>query len=141
MIKFFRKYHKWLGVILACIILSFVFSGIVLNHRDLFSKIDVKRRLLPPEYRYVNWNNAAVKSTLKISPDSILIYGNIGIWLTDSTFSGYTGFTEGFPKGSDNRKIFQMLYTHEKEILAATLSGLYRYNSADKKWRNVILPV
>ena len=141
MIRFFRKYHKWLGVILAYIILSFVFSGIILNHREFFSKMDVSRKLLPPEYRYSNWNNAAVKSTLKISPDSILIYGNIGIWLTDSTFSGYTNFTEGFPKGSDNRKIFQMLQTHDKEILAATLSGLYRYNSPEKKWNSVTLPV
>jgi len=141
MIKFFKKYHKWLGVILAYVILSFVFSGIILNHRDLFSNLDVSRKLLPPEYRYVNWNNAAVKSTLKISPDSILIYGNIGIWLTDSTFSDYSGFTEGFPRGSDNRKIFQMLYTSDKELLAATLSGLYRYTASENKWKNIPLPI
>src|SRR5665811_411992 len=87
MIKFFRKYHKWLGVIFAYIILSFVFSGIILNHRNALSVIDVNRKLLPKEYRYQNWNNAAVKSTLKISSDSILIYGNIGIWLTAVSYT------------------------------------------------------
>ena len=92
MIKFFRKYHKWLGVIYAIIILSYVFSGIVLNHRDLLSGIDVNRKLLPEVYSYRNWNNAAVKSSLKFSPDSILLYGNIGVWLTDSTFSGFGDF-------------------------------------------------
>jgi len=141
MIRFFRKYHKWLGVILACIILSFVFSGIILNHRDLFSKMDVSRKLLPPEYRYVNWNNAAVKSTLRLSPDSILLYGNIGIWLTDSTYSDYTAFTEGFPEGSDNRKIFQLFQTHDKRLLAATLTGLYSYDAPEGKWNSVTLPV
>ncbi len=75
MIKFFIKYHKWLGVIFALIILSYVFSGIILNHREGLSFIDVNRKLLPKEYRYQNWNNAAVKSTLKISSDSILFTG------------------------------------------------------------------
>jgi hypothetical protein len=106
MIKFFRKYHKWFGVIFAYIILSFVFSGIILNHRNALSVIDVNRKLLPKEYRYQNWNNAAVKSTLRISSDSILIYGNIGIWLTDSSYSDFKNFSAGFPKGIDNRKVF-----------------------------------
>ena len=107
MIKFFRKYHKWVGVIYALIILSYVFSGIVLNHRDLLSGINIDRKLLPEAYSYRNWNNAAVKSSLKISPDSILLYGNVGVWLTDSIFSEFNDFNTGFPKGVDNRKIFQ----------------------------------
>src|SRR5450759_165107 len=111
MIRFFRKYHKWLGVIFALIILSYVFSGIILNHREGLSFIDVNRKQLPKEYRYQNWNNAAVKATLKISSDSILVYGNIGIWLTDSSYSDFKNFNAGVSKGIDNRKIFQMIRT------------------------------
>jgi hypothetical protein len=141
MIKFFRKYHKWLGVIFGLIILTYVFSGIILNHREALSFIDVNRKLLPKEYRYQNWNNAAVKSTFKISPDSILVYGNIGIWLTDSSFSDFTNFSTGFPKGIDNRKTFQMFKTSGSRLLAGTFSGLYTYNSEENKWTSITLPV
>jgi hypothetical protein len=141
MIKFFRKYHKWLGVIFAYIILSFVFSGIILNHRNALSVIDVNRKLLPKEYRYQNWNNAAVKSTLIISSDSILIYGNIGIWLTDSSYSDFKNFSAGFPKGIDNRKVFQMIRSTGNKILAGTFSGLYVYSCREKEWTSVSLPV
>ena len=141
MIKFFRKYHKWLGVIFALIILTYVFSGIVLNHRETLSFIDVNRKLLPKEYRYQNWNNAAVKSTLKISPDSILVYGNIGIWLTDSSYSDFTNFSAGIPKGIDNRKIFQMIKTTGNTLVAGTFSGLYTFNYKEHKWSLVPLPV
>lgn len=141
MIKFFRKYHKWLGVIFALIILSYAISGIILNHRKTFSFIDVNRKLLPKEYRYQNWNNAAVKSTLKLSSDSILIYGNIGIWLTDSSYSVFKTFNAGFPKGIDNRKIFQMVRTKGDKLLAGTLNGLYRFNYKEDKWVSVTMPV
>ncbi len=140
MIRFFRKYHKWLGVIFGLIILSYVFSGIILNHRNALSFIDVSRKLLPKEYRYSNWNNAAVKSTLKISPDSILIYGNIGIWLTDSSYSGFTNFCTGFPKGIDNRKIFQMIKTTSNILLAGTFSGLYTFDYKKSNWVSISVP-
>jgi hypothetical protein len=141
MIKFFRKYHKWLGVIFSLIILTYVFSGIILNHRETLSFIDVSRKLLPKEYRYNNWNNAAVKATLKISPDSILIYGNIGIWLTDSCYSDFTDFSMGFPKGIDNRKVFQMFKATGDRLLAGTLSGLYSFDRIGNRWNRLTLPV
>ncbi len=81
MIQFFRKYHKWISVVFTLFIILFAVSGIILNHRKLLSGIDVNRKLLPDEYAYKNWNNAAVKSTLKLSNDSILIYGNIAYGL------------------------------------------------------------
>jgi hypothetical protein len=90
MIKIFRKYHKWLGVIFAYIILSFVFSGIILNHRNALSVIDVNRKLLPKEYRYQNWNNAAVKSTLRISSDQdidrFIVSTMEGFYYSDDNF-------------------------------------------------------
>ncbi|MCF6171313.1 MAG: PepSY domain-containing protein [Bacteroidales bacterium] len=140
MIKFFKKYHKWLGIVLTLFILLFALSGIVLNHRGLFSPFDVSRNILPREYSYKNWNNAAVKSTEKISNDSILIYGNIGVWLTDSRFRTFTDFNKGFPKGIDNRKIERLLFTENNSLFAATLFGLYRYNFKEKLWQYIQLP-
>lgn len=42
-----KKYHKWVGVVFALFMLVFCLSGIVLNHRQLFSHCDVSRSWLP----------------------------------------------------------------------------------------------
>lgn len=130
-----------MGVVFALIILSYIFSGIILNHREGLSFIYVNRKLLPKEYRYQNWNNAAVKSTLKISPDSIFVCGNIGIWLTDSSSSDFADFSDGIPKSIDNRKTFQMIRTDRNRLLVGTLSGLYTFNYKENKWISITLPV
>lgn len=137
--KFLRKYHKWAGIILAFFLLIFSVSGIILNHRELLSSMDVSRSLLPANYNYKHWNNAAVRSSEKISADSILVYGNIGIWLTDSTASAFSDFNSGFPKGIDNRKIFKVFKSSTSELLAGTQFGLYRFVSG--KWNKLHLPV
>lgn len=131
---FFRKYHKWLGIVLTIFILLFAFSGIILNHRQLFSGIDINRNLLPSEYKYNNYNNAAIKGSLKLNSDSILVYGNIGIWLSDSIFTNYQDFNFGFPNGIDHKKIYKLYKTQNNELLAGTLFGLYKYNYSKKLW-------
>ncbi len=141
MIKFFRKYHKWLGLILTIFIILFAISGIVLNHRKLFSFIDVNRKLLPESYHYKNWNNASVKGAVSINNKDVLIYGNIGVWKTDSLFSTYTDFNSGFNKGVDNRKVSCMLYSSKNELFAGTYFGLYKWNSDINKWIKIKLPV
>ena len=138
--KFFRKYHKWLGVSLALLLILFSLSGIVLNHRDLFSSVDVSRSVMPGVYRYTNWNNAAVRGSLRLSPDSLLLYGNVGVWLTDNHGRHFTGYNAGFPKGIDNRKIFKLLKS-DQGLLAATLFGLYRYDPRHHRWLKLQLPV
>lgn len=140
MSKFFKKTHKWVGLVIALLIISFSLSGIVLNHRDIVSSVDIPRSWLPDEYDYRQWNNAAVRSTCRIGPDSMLIYGNIGVWLSDSAFSRFTDFNQGFPKGIDSRKIFKILKT-DSSLLAGTLWGLYWYNRTDHRWVKIELPV
>ena len=139
MTKFFKKYHKWLGIILTIFILTFAVSGIILNHRNLFSKVDISRNILPSKYHYKNWNNSAVKGTERIGKDSILIYGNIGIWLTDSSFKNFTDFNAGLANGIDNKKIYKIFRTRKGDLFAGSFSGLYIYK--DKKWKNVKLPI
>lgn len=140
MINFFRKYHKWVGIILTLFIVMFALSGIILNHRKLFSSIDVNRNILPKEYRYNNWNNGAVKGVENLNKDSILIYGNIGVWLTDSLYQRFADFNNGFPKGTDNHKISKVFRNSEGELFAGTLFGLYKFNFNDKCWNPVALP-
>lgn len=137
-VKFFRKYHKWVSIVLSIFILVFVVSGIVLNHRDLLASFDVDRNNLPEKYEYNNWNSAAVKSYVKLGGDSILVYGNIGIWLTTDNYKTFTEFNEGFPKGVDNHKIEVVFKTKAGYLYAGTLFGLYKYTH---KWKKITLPI
>ena len=61
MLRLFRRFHKWPGVVFTLLILLFAVSGIFLNHRQAFSSIDVSRKWLPGVYRYQNWNMTAIK--------------------------------------------------------------------------------
>ena len=140
MLDFLKKYHKWFSLVLGVFIILFSISGIVLNHRSLFSNVDVNRAYLPSEYSIVNWNNAAVKSTLKISNDSILIYGNMGIWKTDSTFSTFEDFNAGLPEGIDNKKICSMYFSSSHQLYAGTFFGLYKYDFSNKKFIKIDIP-
>ncbi len=137
--KAFKFLHRWLGVIAAIFILLFALSGIVLNHRTFFSGIDINRKYLPKTYHYHNWNLSAVKSAISIGTDSLLIYGNIGIWLTDSTLSDFQPFYQGMRRGTDNRRAEAMLQTPGGNILAGTMSGLYVLR--EDNWKLIPLPV
>lgn len=139
MTKFLRKYHKWISIIFTLIILLFAISGIVLNHRELLSGIDINRNYLPKNYRYSNWNNASVKATLKLNNDSVLIYGNVGIWLTNQEGKEFKDFNKGFPKGIDNRKISKIIKTGDGKLFAGTFFGLYFYDG--DKWNKTELPI
>jgi hypothetical protein len=140
MLQFFRKYHKWPSLFFSLFILLFAFSGIVLNHRELLSSVDVSRKWLPRNYSYKNWNLAAVKGSASIGPDSMLVYGNIGVWLTDSTFRKFLDFNAGFPKGADNRKVNSVAVTGDHRIFAGTLFGLYKFEGK-RGWTELPLPV
>lgn len=139
--KFLKKYHRWAGLILAIFFVLFSISGIIMNHRQTFSPFSVERKFLPDEYTYRDWNLAAARGTEKIGNDSILLYGTVGIWLTDSTFDNFTDFNQGFSTGIDQRKTFKICTTSEQRILAGTLFGLYEYQRATRQWSNIELPV
>lgn len=141
MINFFKKYHKWLSIILTVFIILFAISGIVLNHRQLFSKIDVNRDYLPSDYSYTNWNNAGVAGTEQIGNDSILIYGNIGVWLTNSSANNFNDFNDGFPDGIDNKKVSKVLFSNKFGVYAGTYFGLYKYNNKLHEWEKQTLPI
>ena len=138
-LKFFKWLHRWPGLIATFFLFFWCLSGIVLNHRQTFADFDVNRKSLASEYQYKNWNNASLKSSIQIGSDSILIYGNIGVWLTDSSYSNFSYFNKGFPSGIDNRKIFKVLKSEKGSLFAATLFGLYEYKV--NQWLKIELPV
>ena len=141
MVKFLKKYHKWLGIVLSLFILFFSISGIVLNHRELFAGFDISRSWMPQEDQYHNWDNAAVKGTLKVDSSSVLIYGNIGIWKTDIHFQQFSDFTQGIPSGIDNRKICKLFKDHNGKLFAGTFFGLYQYDFEKENWEKIDIPV
>lgn len=137
--KIFKFLHRWLGVIAAIFILLFALSGIVLNHRSFFSPVDINRNYLPQPHRYHNWNLSAVKSATFIGNDSLLVYGNIGLWLTDSLMQDYTPYYAGIRRGADNRRTASVVKTPSGNILAGTMSGLYLLKN--HHWYPLTLPV
>lgn len=140
-INFLKKYHKWPSLALTFFILLFAVSGIVMNHRGVFSSVDVDRKYLGSEYQYTNWNKAAVKSAVTIQGDTALMYGNIGIWRTTDNFKTFHDFNSGFKPGVDNRKIEKIIKTNSGEIFAGSLFGLFQQNPTSENWEEVKLPV
>jgi hypothetical protein len=133
--KFFRKYHKLAGLILAVFLILFSVSGIILNHRKAFSGIDISRKLLPIDFQYNNWNNASIKGSVTLSADSILLYGGCGIWQTDIRQSKFSKFTDGLKRGTDNQIVNRIIKTDNNEVYAITTFDFYKLNSEDI-WEN-----
>ncbi|MDR2495974.1 MAG: PepSY domain-containing protein [Tannerellaceae bacterium] len=137
MMRFFRKYHKILGLFCSFFIIMSALSGIVLNHRKAFAPVDISRSLLPRSYHYSNWNNASVKGSFRLSADSILLYGGAGIWLTDSLHSRFSDFSAGLSEGADNRTTNKIRRTSSGEIFAVTSFDLYRLNPQARAWERL----
>jgi hypothetical protein len=138
-VKIIKLLHRWLGVIAAFFVLMFAISGIILNHRTLFSNVDINRKYLPKNYHYQNWNLSAARSGIFMGNDSLLVYGNIGIWLTDSNFRHFEPFDNGLKHGTDNKRTASIVITPKGNILAGTMSGLYVLK--ENYWVPIGLPV
>ncbi|ASB47854.1 PepSY domain-containing protein [Alkalitalea saponilacus] len=137
-LKTMRKYHKWPGIVITIFILFFATSGIILNHRDWFSSVDINRSYLPPDYRLTNWNLASIKGAVHLTTSDMVVYGNIGAWLTNNKMEYFIDLNDGFPKGIDSRKVEAMLYTDDGILLAGTLFGLYLFNG--EFWDKIEIP-
>jgi hypothetical protein len=140
-LKILRKFHKWPGIVITVFVMLFSFSGILMNHRGLISRAELNRSLLPSGYSYQNWNKGAVKSVCQLSPDSALVYGNIGVWLSTDHFKTFQDWNAGFPSGIDNRKISKIIKTADGNLFAGTLFGLFQYSFKQNQWQKIQIPV
>ncbi len=137
----FRMFHKWPGIAITLFVAMFSLSGILMNHRAAISSVDLKRSMLPAGYSYQTWNKGAVKSVCLVSPDSVLVYGNIGVWLSADHLKTFLDWNAGFPSGIDNRKVSKIVKTPDGKLFAGTYFGLFQFVPAAGKWMKLPLPV
>lgn len=140
-VRTYKKLHRWPGLIISFFLLYFGITGIIMNHREFFAGAEINRKWLPDEYAYSNWNNSSVKGNVTIGSDSVLVYGNIGIWLTDSLLNNFSPFNHGYPEGNDHRKTFDVLKSPDGHLYAASQFGLYAYDYQQKRWTKFELDV
>ena len=162
-----KKYHRWFGLVLSVFMLVFCVSGIILNHREAFSGCEVSRKWLPASYHVKNFNNGVVKGTVvknqktasdskeqslaveknpsihansSESPDSVLVYGCAGVFLTDSQLSTWQDFNRGLPASIDERNVRHIVKAKDGSLWCAALRDVYRYDENSHRWKKVELP-
>lgn len=142
--KTWRKHHKWLGIVLAFFLVMFCVSGIVLNHRKMVSGINISRCWLPDDYTFRNWNGGLMRGSLIHKADSssvsVFLYGNSGIWKTDTTGRDFYDFNVGLPESADERNIKGCAVTDDNTLWTVSQFGLYRYDRDSERWKAVRLP-
>lgn len=94
---------------------------------------------MPPGYQYRNWNLAGLKSALPVGNDSLLLYGNIGIWMATDGLSHFHDENSGFPEGIDKRKIYALVRFRD-HLVAGTHFGLYARGLRESRWNQVNMP-
>ena len=128
--KTWVKNHKWIGIIITFFLVMFCLSGIVLNHRQLFSDINVSRGILPGHYEFNQWNNGLLRGTLRYkdnkNKDKVFIYGAAGVIQTDTTASHFTEYNQGLPAGADYRQMRGMAKTTQNDLFAVSVIDLYK---------------
>lgn len=145
-----KKYHRWLGLVLSVFMLVFCVSGIILNHREVFSGCEVSRKWLPASYYIKNFNNGVVKGTVvkksaahslsSENCDSVLAYGCAGVFLTDSRLSTLQDFNAGLPESIDERNVRHVVKAKDGSLWCAALRDVYRYDENSHRWKKVELP-
>ena len=145
-----KKYHRWLGLVLSVLMLVFCVSGIILNHREVFSGCEVSRKWLPASYYIKNFNNGVVKGTVvkksaahslsSENCDSVLAYGCAGVFLTDSRLSTWQDFNAGLPESIDERNVRHVVKAKDGSLWCAALRDVYRYDENSHRWKKVELP-
>lgn len=145
-----KKYHRWFGLVLSVFMLVFCVSGIILNHREVFSGCEVSRKWLPASYYIKNFNNGVVKGTVvkksaahslsSENCDSVLVYGCAGVFLTDSRLSTWQDFNAGLPKSIDERNVRHVVKAKDGSLWCAALRDVYRYDENSHRWKKVELP-
>ncbi|MCR5394703.1 MAG: PepSY domain-containing protein [Bacteroidales bacterium] len=135
-----RVWHKWAGILLAIPIMIFCFSGVVLNHRQALSRFAVSRSWLPDAYQIEHWNQGVVRGSLWLSDSVQLLYGQVGMWQTDSAMSYATDYNAGVTPGIDNRKISHVVRTADGQLWASGLYDVWRRDTVSDAWQAVQLP-
>ena len=132
--------HKWPSLVIVLFIILWACSGVILNHRHIFSSLDVNRDYLPGEHQYRSWNNASVRGSVRIDSNLLWFYGNTGVWQFNESDQSWLDRRDGFHRGADHHKVHCMLLSSKGNIYAGTRFGLHIYDKADECWNEVPFP-
>lgn len=134
---FFRKQHKWIGIVVCLFILLFCISGIILNHRKAFGNVNVPRSWVPEQFQYQHWNNGLLRGTLPYADNSVLIYGKGGVFRSDIRGKHVTDFNEGLPTGADFRSISHMVQDRTGTLYAVAGYSAYIRKANSNRWQEL----
>lgn len=126
--SFWRKNHKWFGITFSLFFIAFGFSGLILNHPAWMGNMNIRRIA---DNKYSNWNNGLMRGTQRWN-NQVLVYGNAGIWESDSTGSSFASMNAGLPKGMANKDVRRIVKTSHS-LFALTPKAIYSYSDA-KGW-------
>ncbi|MCL3781966.1 PepSY domain-containing protein [Prolixibacteraceae bacterium JC049] len=140
--KISRWIHKYFGLLLLLFLFWMSVSGVLLNHPQTFRKISLPSWAVPEAYHPENWNRSTLKGVVNVKPDSLLLYGNQGVFITNSIKENISPFMKGeFPveawEKRTNHVVFDKKYNR---ILAATNKGLYYTLPLKNNWIKLELP-
>lgn len=138
-IRKWRKQHKILGLCCVFFLVLCSLSGIILNHRETVSEIEISRKWLPEAYHFQRWNNGLMRGSLPFSQtgdEHVLVYGTGGIWLLNKDGSFCRDFNEGLPHQADKRNIRSTVKMPDNMLFAASTDTLFRYNHIRHRWES-----
>lgn len=137
-----RKQHRWSAITVLVFLALLCVSGILLNHRESISGIEVSRTVLPPFYRYHDWNGGLLRGSVSFTHDgqqAVALYGNGGVWLTDRAGRRVRDFNSGLPRPMSARNIRAMALGPDSVLYALSTERLYAYLPDQKRWRTASL--
>ncbi len=118
-----RRQHKWSSLLALLPLLSLCLSGIILNHRQLLRSIDVSRTILPPQYRYHDWNGGLLRGSIAFDSSSTVLYGNSGLWLLSN--GRIDDFNQGLPEVAEARNFRGAVRLPDDKLLCVSTESLY----------------
>lgn len=127
----YRRVHRLFGLILIVITFLASVSGIILNHRSVFSSFDLPRSLLSADYSYRDGRQAALRGSVRDSNGGLLLFGDAGVW--QSKNGEIVVYNQGFPSGADNRKVYDVALFKD-QLVAATHFGLFTRRGDGAPW-------
>ena len=140
-VRRWRKWHKWGGLFFSCFLLPFLISGILLNHRYELRHLDVSRRWLPASYHLHNWNQGTVRGTLRLGADSVLLYGENGLFLSDDRCRQLRSWNDGLQVGAENQSFSDVVRLPDGEVFAVSSYAVYVLPPGAVRWQTKHLPL
>jgi hypothetical protein len=138
--------HKWISIILSLFLIWMSISGILLNHPEMISGINVPKFLLPSDYDLINWNRSAIIEAKFSESDKKRGYfaGHEGVLMTeDGGYSFKNLNINGYPESAYYKKtktisIFES--DNQDIVFAGNFGGLYKYINSNNSWEKENLP-